>query len=147
MNWIDVNTYADHGNPVPPRRVEKTEAEWKAILTGEQFRITRLKGTERAFSSEACSLFEPGIYRCICCKTELFDASSKFESGTGWPSFTQPIAENVIGHHMDVSYGMTRIETTCNVCDAHLGHAFPDGPPPSGLRFCMNAVSLEMVGP
>ena len=145
MNWNDVLGYANHGNPEPPSRVEKTEVEWKAVLTAEQFRLTRLKGTERAFSSEACSLFEPGIYKCVCCKTELFDASSKFESGTGWPSFTQPIAENVIAHHMDKTYGMVRIETICNVCDAHLGHAFPDGPAPNGLRFCMNAVSLEKV--
>ena len=142
MNWNDVLGYANHGNPEPPSRVEKTEVEWKAVLTAEQFRVTRLKGTERAFSSEACSLFEPGIYKCVCCKTELFDASSKFESGTGWPSFTQPIAENVIAHHMDKTYGMVRIETICNVCDAHLGH---DGPAPNGLRFCMNAVSLEKV--
>ncbi|MBK7295546.1 MAG: peptide-methionine (R)-S-oxide reductase MsrB [Flavobacteriales bacterium] len=145
MNWNDVLGYANHGNPEPPSRVEKTEVEWKAVLTAEQFRVTRLKGTERAFSSEACSLFEPGIYKCVCCKTELFDASSKFESGTGWPSFTQPIAENVIAHHMDKTYCMVRIATICNVCDAHLGHAFPDGPAPNGLRFCMNAVSLEKV--
>lgn len=145
MNWNDVLGYANHGNPEPPSRVEKTEAEWKALLTAEQFRVTRLKGTERAFSSDSCSLFEPGIYKCVCCKTQLFDASSKFESGTGWPSFTQPIAENVIAHHMDKTYGMVRIETTCNVCDAHLGHAFPDGPAPNGLRFCMNAESLEKV--
>lgn len=146
MNWNDVIKYANHGNPEPPRRVDKSEAEWKAVLTPEQFRVTRLKGTERAFSSDVCSLFEPGIYKCVCCKTELFDASSKFESGTGWPSFTQPIKDNVIGHHKDTTHGMVRIETTCNVCGAHLGHVFPDGPPPSGLRFCMNAVSLEKAG-
>ena len=115
------------------------------MLTDEQFRITRLKGTERAFSSDVCSKFDPGIYACVCCKTPLFDASQKFESGTGWPSFTQPIEDNVIGHIKDTSHGMVRVETTCNVCDAHLGHVFPDGPAPTGLRFCMNAVSLEKV--
>lgn len=146
MKWSDVVRYARDGNLEPPRRIEKTDDEWKAILTAEQFQITRQKGTERPFSSEACALFDPGIYRCVCCKTELFDASEKFDSGTGWPSFTQPIRANVIGHHQDNTYGMRRIETTCNVCDAHLGHVFPDGPPPSGLRFCINALSLEKVG-
>lgn len=145
MNWADVIRYANHGNLTPERRVEKTDAEWRALLTEEQFRVTRLKGTERAFSSELCSLFEPGLYECVCCGTTLFDARQKFESGTGWPSFTQPVKDNVIGHVLDKSHGMTRIETTCNTCDAHLGHVFPDGPAPSGLRFCMNAVSLKKV--
>ena len=145
MNWNDVIRYANHGNPDPPRRVEKTEEEWKELLTDEQFQVTRKKGTERAFSSDSCALFEPGIYKCVCCKTELFDANQKFDSGTGWPSFTEPIEVNVIGHIKDTSYGMTRVESTCNVCDAHLGHVFPDGPEPSGLRFCINAASLEKV--
>ena len=145
MNWNDVIRYANHGNPDPPRRVEKTEEEWKELLTDEQFPVTRKKGTERAFSSDSCALFEPGIYKCVCCKTELFDANQKFDSGTGWPSFTEPIEVNVIGHIKDTSYGMTRVESTCNVCDAHLGHVFPDGPAPSGLRFCINAASLEKV--
>ena len=145
MSWNDVVRYAREGNLAPPGRVDKSEAEWQAELNEEQFRITRRRGTERPFSSEVCSLFEPGIYKCVCCKTELFDASEKFESGTGWPSFTQPIEPNVIAHHEDKSSGMSRIETTCNVCDAHLGHVFPDGPPPSGLRFCINAVALEKV--
>ncbi|MEO0895406.1 MAG: peptide-methionine (R)-S-oxide reductase MsrB [Bacteroidota bacterium] len=145
MTWKDVLHYANKGNLEPPRRVEKSEEEWKAQLTDEQYRVTRLKGTERAFSSEMCSLFEPGLYKCVCCGTKLFDSNTKFESGTGWPSFTQPVEDNVIAHHIDKSYGMVRIETTCNVCNAHLGHAFPDGPAPSGLRFCINAVSLEKV--
>lgn len=145
MNWNDVIKYANNGNLTPPRKVEKSEKEWREQLNEEQFRVTRLKGTERAFSSDVCSKFEPGIYACVCCKTPLFDASQKFESGTGWPSFTQPIEENVIGHIKDTSHGMVRVETTCNVCDAHLGHVFPDGPAPTGLRFCMNAVSLEKV--
>jgi peptide-methionine (R)-S-oxide reductase len=146
MNWNDVIHYANQGNLTPPRRDERSEEEWKEVLTPDQFEITRLKGTERAFSSDSCALFDPGIYRCVCCKTELFDASEKFDSGTGWPSFTQPVQDNVIGHHKDTSYGMVRVETTCNICDAHLGHVFSDGPPPSGLRFCMNALALEKVG-
>ena len=137
--------FANNGNLTPDKRVEKTQEEWKALLTAEQFSITRLKGTERAFSSELCSYFEPGRYACICCSTELFDADTKFESGTGWPSFTQPIKENAVSYHKDSSYGVLRIEALCNTCDAHLGHVFQDGPKPSGLRYCMNAVSLKKV--
>jgi len=145
MNWKDVMNYATNGNLTSPKRVEKTAEEWKQLLTDEEFYVTRQKGTERAHSSDMCSIFEPGIYACKCCNTLLFDASQKFESGTGWPSFTQPIKDNHIAHIKDTSYGMIRVETTCNVCDAHLGHVFPDGPAPSGLRFCMNAVSLKKV--
>jgi methionine-R-sulfoxide reductase len=92
-----------------------------------------------------CSLFEPGLYVCLCCDTPMFDSEEKFESGTGWPSFTQPIERNSVAYHVDGSLGMSRVETTCNTCDAHLGHVFPDGPPPSGLRYCINAVSLKKV--
>ena len=105
--------------------------------------VTREKGTERPFSSEMCSLFEPGQYACACCGTLLFDSNTKFESGTGWPSFDQPLMENAIAYLADHSHGMTRVETICNTCDSHLGHVFPDGPPPSGLRYCMNAVALK----
>ena len=143
LKWNDVLAYAKNGNPAPDRKVEKSEAEWRAQLTPEQYQVTRKAGTERAFSSEMCSLFEPGIYSCVCCDALLFDASEKFESGTGWPSFTQPIKENAIAYHADNSYGMVRVETVCNTCGAHLGHVFPDGPKPSGLRYCMNAVSLK----
>lgn len=143
MKWIDVIKIANHSNPKPERRVEKTNEEWKKILTDEQYRITRLKGTERAHSSEMCTLFEPGVYVCICCKTPLFDSTTKFNSGTGWPSFSEPIKENAVAYFKDTSHGMYRVETTCNTCDAHLGHVFQDGPMPSGLRFCINAVSLE----
>nr|WP_294786384.1 peptide-methionine (R)-S-oxide reductase MsrB [uncultured Flavobacterium sp.] len=145
IKWADVIHFTNKGNPTPDKRVEKTEEEWKQILTPEEFQVTRLKGTERSFSSEMCSLFEPGIYECKCCGTLLFDASEKFESGTGWPSFTQPVKENAVGYHADKSHGMIRVEVTCNVCDAHLGHIFPDGPPPSGLRYCINALSLNKV--
>jgi peptide-methionine (R)-S-oxide reductase len=125
--------------------VEKTDAEWKALLTPEQYRITRRKGTEAPFSGELCSRYEPGKYVCVCCGTELFDSTIKFNSKTGWPSFTQPVKENVISYHKDTSYGMTRVEVLCSVCDAHLGHVFPDGPPPSGLRYCINSESLRHV--
>lgn len=145
LKWSDIINVAKNGNPAPDRRVDKSEEDWKEILTPEQFRVTRQKGTERPHSSEMCSLFEPGRYACICCGTELFNSEEKFESGTGWPSFTQPVKENAVAYHADNSYGMTRIETTCNICDAHLGHVFPDGPAPSGLRFCINGVSLKKV--
>ena len=145
LKWNGVLDLAKNGNLRPKRRVEKTEQEWKALLSDESFNVTRKHGTERPHSSEMCSLLEPGLYACVCCDTLLFDASQKFESGTGWPSFTQPIEDNVINYIDDSSFGMTRIETTCSTCDAHLGHVFPDGPAPSGLRYCMNAVALKKV--
>ena len=145
MNWADAISLADGGQNPPPRRVEKTEEEWRAQLSPEQFQVMRLQGTERPFASEMCSLFQPGIYACAGCHTQLFDSASKFESGTGWPSFGEPISEGVVGYHVDNSHGMQRVEALCNVCDAHLGHVFPDGPAPTGLRFCMNAASLEKV--
>ncbi|MCG8326305.1 MAG: peptide-methionine (R)-S-oxide reductase MsrB [Chitinophagales bacterium] len=143
LNWNEVIKYANYGNPTPDRRVEKTEEEWKKLLTPEQYRITREKGTERRFSGAHCSRYEPGLYNCICCGTELFDSGEKFDSGTGWPSFTQPAKENSIKYIQDDSYGMRRIEALCNTCDAHLGHVFPDGPRPSGLRYCINSVALN----
>lgn len=145
IDWNYVMNHSDRKNAVPPRRVEKTDEEWRSILSDEVYRITRAKGTERPHSSEMCSLFEPGKYACACCKTALFDSGEKFDSGTGWPSFTQPIDVSHVGYHSDSSYGMVRIEATCNVCDAHLGHVFPDGPAPSGLRYCINALSLEKI--
>lgn len=145
LTWSDVLRLADGANPRPPRRVERTPEEWRERLTPEQFQVTRLAGTERPFSSEMCERFEPGRYACVCCGTALFDASLKFESGTGWPSFTAPVEPDVVAHHRDDSHGMRRVEVTCNVCDAHLGHVFPDGPPPSGLRYCINGLALEKV--
>lgn len=145
LKWLDVLKFANNGNPEPDRRVEKTDEEWKALLTPEQYRITREKGTERAHSSEMCNLFEPGRYACVCCETPLFDSEEKFQSGTGWPSFTQPIKENAVAYHKDRGFGMYRIETVCNTCDAHLGHVFQDGPPPSGLRYCINAVAMKKL--
>lgn len=145
LTWPDVLKLARDGNPVPPRRVEKTDAEWRALLNDAEYRVTRQAATERPFSSEMCGLFEPGTYACRCCNTVLFDAQQKFESGSGWPSFSQPERPEVIAYHADTSHGMTRVETVCNVCDAHLGHVFPDGPLPSGLRYCMNALALQKV--
>jgi len=145
LKWNDVVKMGKDGNLPPDQKITKTEAEWRQMLTPEQYHVTREAGTERAFSSAMCSLFEPGLYECLCCGTLLFDASEKFESGTGWPSFTQPVKENAIAYHVDNSYGMMRVETVCNSCQAHLGHVFPDGPKPSGLRYCMNAVSLKKV--
>lgn len=144
ITWKDVIHFTANGNPTPDKRVEKTAKEWSEILTPEQFRITRLKGTERPFSGELCSIFEEGTYSCVCCDTPLFDSTIKFNSSSGWPSFTQPIKENAIKHIKDNSHGMVRVETVCNTCDGHLGHVFPDGPEPSGLRYCINSESMKL---
>ncbi len=146
INWTVIMTRIEEGNPSPPRRVEKSDEDWRAQLTEEQFRVTRRAGTERPFSSRMCSLLEPGRYRCICCDTLLFDANEKFDSRSGWPSFTKPAEDNVVAYTGDSSHGMVRVETTCAVCDAHLGHVFPDGPEPTGLRYCINAVALRKEG-
>jgi methionine-R-sulfoxide reductase len=143
--WPDILNLAKNGNPTPARKVVKTDAEWRKQLSAEEYQVTRRAGTESPFSSDMCSLFEPGIYACLCCDTVLFDASEKFESGTGWPSFTQPIAADVVAYRFDGPAFLKRVETTCNTCDAHLGHVFPDGPEPSGLRYCMNAVALKKL--
>jgi methionine-R-sulfoxide reductase len=144
LKWIDVIRLSTKGNLTPPQRIEKSDMEWKKILTDEQFQIARLKGTERAFTGEYCEAHTPGLYACVCCNTLLFDSTVKFESGTGWPSFTQAVQENVIKYHKDSSYGMVRVEVMCNVCDGHLGHVFPDGPEPSGLRYCINSASIKL---
>jgi len=143
LTWKDIIALAQNGNPEPDRRVVKTEAEWKTHLTEEQFYVMRKKGTERPFSTEMCSRFEPGIYACAGCGTPMFDSETKYQSGTGWPSFSLPLKENVVSYVMDNTLGMTRIEAVCSTCDSHLGHVFPDGPQPSGLRFCINAASLK----
>jgi methionine-R-sulfoxide reductase len=145
MNWKEVLTLAKNGNLTPDRRVERTDEEWRELLNPEEFQILRKKGTERAFTGEYCEIHEPGLYACRACGTPLFDSRQKFESGTGWPSFNVPVKENAIQYKSDTSYGMVRVEVMCNVCDGHLGHVFPDGPAPSGLRYCINSASIRLV--
>ncbi|MCF3638601.1 peptide-methionine (R)-S-oxide reductase MsrB [Rhizobium sp. TRM95111] len=123
-------------------KVQKSDAEWRALLTPEQYRVTRQHGTERAFSSPDFDPSKKGTYRCVCCNRPLYRSETKFNSGTGWPSFYEPIAAEAVTNHRDLSYGMNRVEIRCADCDAHLGHVFPDGPPPTGLRYCMNGVAL-----
>jgi peptide-methionine (R)-S-oxide reductase len=142
LTWQDVLKYANTGNPEPKSRVEKTAEQWQQELDPEVFYITRNKGTERPFSSGSCTVFEAGDYHCTCCNNLLFSGDEKFNSGTGWPSFTKPAYLESIAYIGDNSHGMQRVEIVCNVCDAHLGHVFPDGPPPTGLRYCVNALSM-----
>ena len=126
-------------------RIFKTDEEWKKILTPEQFNVARKNGTELAFTGKYHDCHEDGIYQCVCCSTDLFDSETKFDSGTGWPSFWAPVAEENIKRVEDRSLFMVRTEVLCARCHAHLGHVFDDGPPPSGLRNCMNSASLDLV--
>lgn len=135
-------------NSVASPTIQKTDDEWKALLAekgaeANAFQVTRRAATERPYTGKYESVWADGTYHCICCNSELFDASTKFDAGCGWPSFSQAIAPGAITEHVDRAFGMTRTETVCTACGAHLGHVFPDGPPETGLRYCMNSASLD----
>lgn len=127
-------------------KIEKSDGEWKSELSPEEFHITREKGTERAFTGKYWDFHGEGVYRCVCCGSEIFESGTKFDSGSGWPSFYEPISDEMIEEDKDLSLGMTRKEIKCSKCGAHLGHVFDDGPDPTGLRYCVNSASLKFVG-
>lgn len=130
---------------MPNKKVNKTDAEWQALLSPEQYRITRERGTERAFTGPFWNSKEKGTYSCVCCGEELFRSDTKFDSGCGWPSYFEPVRADAVIELEDRSYGMRRVEIRCAACDSHLGHVFPDGPPPTGLRYCINGHAMTFT--
>ena len=146
--WVTVVSLSDAGEKLGSSRVKKvvkTDAEWRRQLSPDAYEVTRKQGTERAFSGAYNNLHDAGLFRCVCCDNALFSSTTRFESGTGWPSFWQPIAKENVRETSDRSFGMMRTEVACTECDAHLGHVFDDGPQPTGLRYCMNSVALRFV--
>jgi methionine-R-sulfoxide reductase len=149
MKNVSVKVYNQQGQLIGPLdlpRVEKTDAEWQQQLTPQQFAVARAHGTERPFCGTLLDNKKDGVYSCICCGLPLFASNAKFDSGTGWPSFFQPIADENVAEKSDISYGMRRVEILCARCDCHLGHVFPDGPAPTGQRHCVNSESLAFTG-
>ncbi|RSK29795.1 peptide-methionine (R)-S-oxide reductase MsrB [Hymenobacter metallilatus] len=144
LRWIDVLLFARYGNPEPPQQIRYPEARWQHLLTAEQFAVLRGKATEPPYRNAYCRSYAPGRYHCAGCGTALFEAATKYHAISGWPSFTQPVAKNCIRYAFDDSHHMQRMEALCNVCGGHLGHVFPDGPAPAGLRYCINSASLEL---
>ena len=145
LRWKDVLFYAKYGNPEPARRVVHSEAEWAQLLPPERYRVLREAATEPPYRNAYCRAYEPGTYVCAGCGSSLFEAATKYHAISGWPSFQQPCARNAIRYAFDESFNMQRLEARCNVCDGHLGHVFPDGPAPGGLRYCLNSASLRQL--
>lgn len=144
---VTIVKFSDDGKPLGRVTLDTVskDAEWKKTLSPLAYEVTRRQGTERAFSQLGYNRHDPGLYRCVCCDNALFDASAKYESGTGWPSFWQPIAPENVRHNEDRTVGMVRNEVRCALCDSHLGHVFDDGPKPTGVRYCMNTVALRFI--